>query len=148
MVHPDAIGHRETIFVHPIPEGIDSELEGYPVEERIETEDCILVFPAGSGLNSLYLVFSRQLGGDHSFHPPPKNLVAFPDAVKVDFKTRVQGGGGARRRWKDGKGRIYEWDSQHGAVEMYDKQGKHLGEFDPVTGEQTKTAKPGRKVEK
>jgi hypothetical protein len=25
--------------------------------------------------------------------------------------------------------RIYEWDSLHGAVEIYDKQGKRLGEF-------------------
>jgi len=45
-------------------------------------------------------------------------------------------------------GIIFEWDSQHGAVEMYDKQGKHLGEFDPITGEQSKPAKTGRKVEK
>ena len=60
----------------------------------------------------------------------------------------VQGGGTKRRRWKDNKGRIFEWDSQHGTVEMYDKQGKHLGEFDPQSGEQTKPAKPGRKVEK
>lgn len=148
MVHPDASDNRDTILVHPIPEGTDTQIEGYPVGEDIETEDCILVFPADSGLSSLYLVFSRPLNSDYSFHPAPKGLVAFPDAVKVDFKTRVQGGGGARRRWRDGKGRIYEWDSQHGTVEMYDKQGKHLGEFDPVTGEQTKPAKPGRKVEK
>ena len=32
--------------------------------------------------------------------------------------------------------------------EVYDMQGKHLGEFDPNTGEQTKPAKPGRTVEK
>ncbi|WP_100939422.1 colicin E3/pyocin S6 family cytotoxin [Pseudomonas sp. QS1027] len=31
---------------------------------------------------------------------------------------------------------------------MYDRQGKHLGEFDLATGGQTKVAKPGRKVEK
>ena len=148
MVHPDASNSQDTLLVHPIPEGTDSQIEGYPAGDGIEFDECILVFPADSGLSSLYLVFSRPLGGDHSFHPAPKGLAAFPDAVKVDFKTRVQGGGGARRRWKDGKGRIYEWDSQHGAVEMYDKQGKHLGEFDPVTGEQTKPAKPGRKVEK
>ncbi|WP_256989347.1 colicin E3/pyocin S6 family cytotoxin [Rhodococcus sp. 05-2254-6] len=43
---------------------------------------------------------------------------------------------------------MYEWDSQHGAVEKYSKNGKHLGEFDPNTGAQTKppdpTRKPGR----
>jgi hypothetical protein len=148
MIHPDASNRQGTILVHPILEGTDSQIENYPAEDGIETEDCILVFPANSGLSSLYVVFSRPLGGDHNFHPAPKGLTAFPDAVKVVFKTKVQGGGGTRRRWKDGKGRIYEWDSQHGAVEMYDKQGKHLGEYDPLTGEQTKPAKPGRKVEK
>ena len=45
------------------------------------------------------------------------------------------------------KGRIYEWDSQHGAVEIYDSQGKHLGEFNPETGEQTKNADSTREVE-
>ncbi|XVN17075.1 colicin E3/pyocin S6 family cytotoxin [Pseudomonas corrugata] len=63
-------------------------------------------------------------------------------------KTFVRGGGVKRRRWKDRAGRIYEWDSQHAAVELYTKQGKHLGEFNPVTGEQTKPADPTRKVEK
>jgi len=107
--------------------------------------DAIIKF-SDAGIQPIYI--SLSVSGDHGYHSPPKGLTAFPDAVKVDFKTRVRGGGGARRRWKDGKGRIYEWDSQHGAIEMYDKQGKHLGEFDPVTGEQTKPAKPGRKVEK
>ncbi|WP_246538494.1 colicin E3/pyocin S6 family cytotoxin [Nissabacter archeti] len=52
-------------------------------------------------------------------------------------------------RWKDTQGRIYEWDSQHGTVEIYDKSGRrHLGEFDPVSGKQTKLANPMRKVEK
>ncbi|WP_415974044.1 colicin E3/pyocin S6 family cytotoxin [Rhodococcus sp. 077-4] len=53
-----------------------------------------------------------------------------------------------RTRWTDDKGNIYEWDRQHGAVEKYSKNGKHLGEFDPNTGAQTKppdpTRKPGR----
>ena len=50
-------------------------------------------------------------------------------------------------RWKVSDGRILEWDYQHGAVEMYDKRGNHLGEFNANTGEQTKPAKPTRKVE-
>ncbi|NLS19065.1 hypothetical protein HGP16_21230 [Rhizobium sp. P40RR-XXII] len=33
----------------------------------------------------------------------------------------------------------------HGALEKYDKTGKkHLGEYDPKTGKQTKPPKPGR----
>lgn len=106
-------------------------------------QDTIVTFPADSGVPPLYLVFAKP-----AFHKAPKTLAAFPDAIGVKFKTSVHGGGGLRRRWKDRKGRIYEWDSQHGAVELYDRQGRHLGEFDPVTGEQTKPAGPERRVEK
>jgi len=76
-------------------------------------------------------------------------LPAFPDAKKAVSKTLIKGGGKFRYRWKDSKKTIYEWDSQHGTVEVYDKSGRnHLGEFDPVTGKQTKPADPARKVEK
>ncbi|TRO39948.1 colicin E3 [Pseudomonas sp. ALS1279] len=75
-------------------------------------------------------------------------MLAFPGAKPVRPKASVQGGGKKRKRWKDLKGRIYEWDSQHGAVEIYDKQGKHLGEFNPETGEQTKPADPSRTTPK
>jgi hypothetical protein len=53
--------------------------------------------------------------------------------VRVRPKTPVKGGGGLRKRWKDAEGNIYEWDSQHGRLEKYDKRGRHLGEFDPDT---------------
>ncbi|MGW4644937.1 colicin E3/pyocin S6 family cytotoxin [Kitasatospora sp. NPDC004289] len=66
--------------------------------------------------------------------PPPKGgLPGMPGAQRVPPKTPVQGGGGMRPRWEDKK-HIYEWDSQHGEVEKYTKQGKHLGAFDPNTG--------------
>ena len=43
----------------------------------------------------------------------------------------------------------FEWDSRHGTVEQYDKTGKkHLGEFDPNTGEQVKPPNKKRSVEK
>ncbi|WP_406297128.1 colicin E3/pyocin S6 family cytotoxin [Streptomyces sp. NBC_00624] len=87
---------------------------------------------------------SRSTG----YKPPPKSLESFPNAKVAPRKTPVQGGGGLRKRWKDPKGNIYEWDSQHGAVEKYNKNGKHLGEYDSVTGEQTKPADGTRKVEK
>ena len=84
-----------------------------------------------------------------TYIPPPKELPAFPDAKKADGKTPIRGGGGYRKRWKEqrGKKRIIEWDSQHGKVEVYNKRGKHLGEFDPETGEQTKPADKSRRVE-
>jgi hypothetical protein len=56
--------------------------------------------------------------------------------------------GKKRKRWKDRKGRIYEWDYENGRIELYDKQGKHLGEFNPDTGERTKDAEPGRTTPK
>jgi Cytotoxic len=63
-------------------------------------------------------------------------------------KTPVQGGGGLRPRWRDAKGRTYEWDKRHGTVEVYDKTGKrHRGEFDPVNGKRLGPADPRRKVE-
>ncbi|WP_114862146.1 colicin E3/pyocin S6 family cytotoxin [Azospirillum brasilense] len=89
-----------------------------------------------------------NLGAPLQYHAPPKNLPAFPDAEVVNPKTPVKGGGKLRKRWKDSNGDIYEWDYQHGTVERYNKEGKHKGEFNPKTGEQTKPANPGRKVEK
>lgn len=122
----------DSIIVHPI----------YPPEYK----DFILVFPVGSGFRPVYVVLS--VPGDHKYYPAPTSLTAFPDAKSAPLKTTVRGGGRKRRRWKDHSGKIYEWDSQHGAVELYTKQGKHLGEFDAETGKQTKPANPSRRVEK
>jgi hypothetical protein len=71
---------------------------------------------------------------DGGYIPAPKGLPGFPNARRVKPRTAVQGGGGMRARWEDKKF-IYEWDSQHGEVEKYNKKGKHLGAFDPNTGE-------------
>ncbi len=79
--------------------------------------------------------------------PPPKELTAFPTLKPVKPKTPVQGGSGLRKRWKDEVGNIYEWDSQHGTVEKYNKRGKHLGEFNPDTGELLKSADKTRSIE-
>ncbi len=79
--------------------------------------------------------------------PPPKVLTAFPDAVLVKGKTLIQGSNQKRRRWQTPDNKFYEWDYQHGTIEKYDKNGRHLGEFDPVIGNQTKPANPKRKIE-
>lgn len=120
----------DSIIVDPI----------YPPQYK----DFILVFPADSGVRPVYVVLS--VPGDHKYYEAPILLPAFPDAVRVKSKASVQGGGKKRRRWVDGKGRIYEWDSKSNAVEKYDKLGSHLGEYDHLTGRQTKPAKPGRKT--
>ncbi|WP_366112499.1 colicin E3/pyocin S6 family cytotoxin [uncultured Campylobacter sp.] len=64
------------------------------------------------------------------------------------MKPKLTIGGGLRKRWKDKKGNIYEWDSRHGALEKYDKQGSHLGQFDHITGRQTKPADKTRRIQK
>jgi hypothetical protein len=132
------------IWIYPPTEQADNVIVNpiYPPDYK----DFILVFPADSGIKPLYIVLS--VPGGLGYHVAPDVLPAFPDAVSVRPKSAVQGGGKKRDRWKDGKGRIYEWDFQHGAVEIYDKQGKHLGEFNAETGEQNKPAKPGRTTPK
>ncbi|MBC3375636.1 S-type pyocin domain-containing protein [Pseudomonas sp. SWRI92] len=121
----------DSIIVNPI----------YPPEFK----DFILVFPVGSGVSPLYIVYGLS---DHKYHPTPKGVLpAFPDLVRGRAKTPVQGGGGLRPRWHDRKGNIYEWDRQHGALEKYNPRGKHLGEFNHITGEQTKKAIKTREVE-
>jgi hypothetical protein len=72
--------------------------------------------------------------------PAPENLPGFPDARRAEPKNR-------RRRWIDGSGRLFEWDYQHGTVEMYDRRGRHLGEFDPRTAERLKGADRRRRTE-
>ena len=84
---------------------------------------------------------------DHKYVMHADEITGIQGLKRVKEKTPRQGGGGKRRRWKDPKGNIYEWDYQHGTVEKYNKRGKHLGEFNPQTGQQTKPADPSRKVE-
>ena len=106
-------------------------------------QDAIIWFP-NTGIQPIYISLSMSGSG---YHPKPDFLPAFPDAKWAKSKTSVQGGGALRPRWKSRNGTIYEWDFQHGAVEKYNKRGKHLGEFDHETGIQNKAADPTRKVE-
>ncbi len=50
-------------------------------------------------------------------------------------------------RWRGRDGTIYEWDYQHGTVEVYDAQGRHLGEINPDIGEELGGPDPARRVE-
>ncbi len=73
-----------------------------------------------------------------TYTPPPKTLPGIPDA-------EPSGQRGGRKQWRGSDGTIYEWDGQHGEVEVYNKRGKHQGAKDPNTGEwKDKPAKPER----
>jgi hypothetical protein len=72
------------------------------------------------------------------FPAPRRQLRGFPDAVPDRPKTPRSDSGGLRKRWRDADGKIYEWDYRHGTVEVYDRRGRHLGEFDPLTGDPLK----------
>ena len=56
--YPGARDELEKILVHPIPEGIDTQIEAYPGED-VTWQDGIIVFPADSGVPPLYLVFAK-----------------------------------------------------------------------------------------
>ena len=82
------------------------------------------------------------------FPAPRRRLPAFPDAERDRPKTPRQGGAGLRPRWRDrGTGRIYEWDSRHGTVEVYDDHGRHIGEFHPSSGKQLNGPNSNYRVE-
>lgn len=147
IVEPDMV---DNIWITPeFEEDLPEKTETIP--ESQDWREYILVFPADSPIKEAYVVLSTK-AGDWKYVPAPKlktipPLPAFPDARRVKSKGTVQGGGSKRERWKDKK-RIYEWDSEGGKVEVYDKNGNHLGEFDHITGEQTKPRNKKRKVEK
>ena len=90
----------------------------------------------------LFRRYLREISGGlpyRGYYPAPNKIPGIKGLRPARPKTPKKGGTGLRKRWKDKKGRIYEWDYQHGRVEMWDKTGKHhLGEYDPYTGERLK----------
>ncbi len=138
----EAKSFPKLILVYPTSERAQQNHENpvLPVDYR----DAILVFPVDTGLQPIYVALSLSEG---NYHLPPILLPGFPEATETGRKTSVRGGGKLRKRWKIAKGIILEWDYQHGMVEMYNKRGKHLGEFNPETGIKTKDADPKRSIE-
>lgn len=57
--YPGVTEALNNILVHPVAEGTDSQIEVYPGSEDLTWQDCILVFPADSGVPPLYLVFAK-----------------------------------------------------------------------------------------
>ncbi|MEC0226226.1 colicin E3/pyocin S6 family cytotoxin, partial [Paenibacillus alba] len=80
-----------------------------------------------------YTDFDKIKQGDNSTY---KILSEETDWMKDQGMTS-RGTINGRKTWFDGKN-YFQWDSQHGRLEKWDKKQKnHLGEFDPVTGKQT-----------
>jgi len=103
----EAAPQAPVMWIYPPTEAAKQILVNpiYPPEYR----DFILVFPVESGVRPLYVVVSVR-PGDHMYHPKPKFLPAFPNAVRAKAKTPIKGGGGLRPRWKEANCYIYEWN--------------------------------------
>ncbi|MEG8232351.1 S-type pyocin domain-containing protein [Pseudomonas orientalis] len=145
----EAAPQAPVIWIYPPTEKAAQILVNpiYPPEYR----DFILVFPVGSGVRPLYVVVSLK-AGDHKYHKAPNTgqITGFENLKKAKPMTPKQGGAGLRERWIDEKGRkIYEWDSQHGELEIYlASDGSHMGAFNHLTGEQLKGPKKKRNIRK
>ncbi|WP_158800590.1 DUF6443 domain-containing protein [Pedobacter sp. L105] len=80
-----------------------------------------------------------QNNHDGNYIPVPSDykkngLPGFPGSSRLKPKR------GARDSWDLGKnlpkGSWGEWDSQHGEIEVYNKQGQHQGAWDPESGDE------------
>ena len=145
----EAAPQAPVIWIYPPTEKAAQILVNpiYPPEYR----DFILVFPVESGVRPLYVVVSVK-AGDHKYHKAPntEQITGFGNLIKAKPMTPRQGGAGLRERWIEEKGRrVYEWDSQHGELEVYlASDGSHLGAFSHITGEQLKEPKKKRNIKK
>ncbi|WP_323147327.1 S-type pyocin domain-containing protein [Pseudomonas marginalis] len=145
----EAAPQAPVIWIYPPTEKAAQILVNpiYPPEYR----DFILVFPVESGVRPLYVVVSVK-AGDHKYHRAPntEQITGFGNLIKAKPMTPRQGGAGLRERWIEEKGRrVYEWDSQHGELEVYlASDGSHLGAFSHITGEQLKEPKKKRNIKK
>jgi hypothetical protein len=46
------------------------------------------------------------------------------------------------------RARYFTWDYRHSDIEVFDRNGRHLGSMDPVTGEMYKPPVPGRTLDR
>jgi hypothetical protein len=112
--------------------------------------DADHVYYVTAGATDVLVHNASRGGGDNcGYTPAPESIPGVPGLSPAKPKTGVQAGGGLRKPWKDSKGNIYEWDSQHGELDTYDKRGRHLGPVDPATGNPIagKGPVPGKTVE-
>ena len=90
----------------------------------------------------------KQGGEDVMFVTSFPELVvtgSFPNSASDATPVKNKAG---RKRWRLGNGDTAEWDSLHGELEVYDRNGNHKGAFDPKNGKQLKPGKKNRKLKK
>lgn len=75
---------------------------------------------------------------------PP--YVPVPDTEFIRSLEKVSMRNNPRKRWRDQSGKLYEWDSLHGEVEVYTPRGRHAGVMD-ADGNLIKDAVRGRKID-
>lgn len=82
------------------------------------------------------------------YKEPPMGGVAKPKPSVFDGCRRV-GIEAGRQVYKNEENNIYyTWDSMHGEVEVFDKNGRHLGAACPISGVLLKPAVRGRRIKK
>ncbi|MEV5847796.1 DNRLRE domain-containing protein [Streptomyces sp. NPDC051985] len=75
----------------------------------------------------------------HAAKSTPSNSPYWKKLTPYKGKTKSNGKSGSKKRY-------FEWDYTHGDIEVYDKNGKHLGSADPNGGHIYKPPVKGRKI--
>ncbi|WP_327112799.1 colicin E3/pyocin S6 family cytotoxin [Streptomyces sp. NBC_01341] len=75
----------------------------------------------------------------HTAKSTPSNSPYWKKLTPHKGKTKSNGKSGSKKRY-------FEWDYTHGDIEVYDKNGKHLGSADPNGGHIYKPPVKGRKI--
>ena len=113
-----------------IPDGEGSEGAVTIADVRVETK-TVRVFNLEVANAHTFFVGTEGILV-HNYIPPPKGpLPGFPG-------SRPIGNRGGRASWDLGGGRRGSWDSQHGEVEVYGRDGRHQGAYDPNSGQRIK----------
>ena len=80
---------------------------------------------------------------------PPNPGTPMTKATSPVWQEAQSAGGATRTNGETGrKMEYYQWDYTHRDIEVYNSRGVHKGSMDPVTGETTKPAEPGRVLER
>lgn len=139
-------GEETRYVIDRLPSGEFAVKEGFTITDagtkKIGEQEMMDI--ADKALFGTGIIVAINGNPDQKYFPKPKaeDILGFPG-----LKSSKPIGG--RARWTNADGKIIEWDSQHGELEVYDKTGKkHLGSFDPKTGQQIKPPVPGRTTPK